>query len=130
MLHQCGNVLCWLVGWPAKCCTKRCLDFENNTVGCMTFLVEANMPAGLLLCLYVCEPVWFFDNTSRSCSNDFIYLCWITFCRYVYCSFFLHIFCIFMEPVYVCLFLASFDVVLLLILMRCPGCVSHSCIGI
>ena len=130
MLHQHAIVLCRPIGWPAKCCTKRCLEFENNVVGHMTFLVEANMTARLLLCLYVCEPVWLFDNTSRSCLNDFIYLCWITSCGYVYCSFFMHIFCIFMVSVYVCLFLATFDVVLLLILMRWPGCGSHPWSGI
>ena len=118
---------CQLAG---KMSYKRCLEFENNVVCCMTFSVEADMLARLLLCLYVCEPVWFFDNTSRSCLNDFIYLCRITFCGYVSCSFFLHISCIFMVPIYVCLFLATFDVILFLKLMRCPGCGSHPCSGI
>ena len=130
MLCQHAIVLSWPVSWPAKCHTKRHLEFENNVVSHTTFLVEADMPARLLLCLYVCESVWCFDNMSRSCLDDFIYLCWITSCEYVYCSFFLHIFCIFMVPIYVCLFLATFDVILLLILMRCPGCGIHLCSGI
>ena len=35
-----------LAGWQ-KCCTKRCLESQDNAAGHMTFVGAANMPARL-----------------------------------------------------------------------------------
>ena len=132
MLHQCVIVLCQPVSQPAKCHTKRCLELELELEYGQPYDLFSGEPTCLLgfYCVYMYVSLSVFDNMSRSCLNDFIHLCWITSCRYVYCSFFLHTFCMFMVSINVGLCLATFDVVLLLILMRCPSCGSCLCSGI
>ena len=63
-------VLCWPVSWPAKCCTKICLDFKNNTVGHTTFRWGLTCLLGLLFmclhCLCCLIPIHVY------CSFDFV----------------------------------------------------------
>ena len=42
-------VLSWPVGQLPKCCTKRCLELQDNAVGCTTFIGVADRLAGLAL---------------------------------------------------------------------------------
>ena len=54
------SVLCWPVGWLAKCHTKMCLFLLNNVVSHMTYVAAANRLAELMIvvmCIQVC-PVF------------------------------------------------------------------------
>ena len=46
-------VLCWPVGWLAKCHTKRCLELQDNAGGCMTFIGMAKLVL-VAICLPIC----------------------------------------------------------------------------
>ena len=45
-------MLCQPASWPAKCCTERCLELQNNATGHMTFVAVANMLAPTCDCCY------------------------------------------------------------------------------
>ena len=47
------SALCWPVGWPTECCTKKILFLQNNVVGYTTFVAVVDMPARLMNVFYV-----------------------------------------------------------------------------
>ena len=47
------SVLCWPIGQPTECHSKKCLFSWNNVVGCMTFVAVTDMPAELMNVCYV-----------------------------------------------------------------------------
>ena len=44
-----ASMLCWPVGWPAKCHTKKHLFSWDNAISCMTFVAAPDMSTGLVI---------------------------------------------------------------------------------
>ena len=59
-----GGVLCWPVGWMAKCHVKTCLELQDNAASNTTFVGVANMLTRLIIVVKHMLICLVFYNTS------------------------------------------------------------------